>query len=366
MSKIVAVKAQLFNVPLAEVLTDAKHGEHRFFQLITCTISCEDGSQGTGYSYTGGWGGHAITAMIEHDLTTALVGRDAREVEAIHDDLRWHIHYVGRGGISAFAIAAVDVALWDIRGKTTGRSLSQMAGGASDRCKAYCGGIDLAFPIPKLLKNMDDYLAMGANAVKIKIGRPNLEEDLERIAAVRTHIGPDIHFMVDANYAMDVDKAIRAIRGFQGQDIMWFEEPIDPDDLDGYRRIVSETGFPLAAGENSHSIHDFKLQVETGAFRFLQPDVSTCGGITTWLRAAEMCEARGISVCSHGMQELHVSLLAGRKKSGWLEIHSFPIDQYTTRPLVIENHMAVAPDTPGIGVTFDWDKLHEAHSRMMT
>lgn len=364
MSKIIAVKTQLFNVPLAEVLTDAKHGDHTHFQLITCTITCADGLEGTGYSYTGGWGGHSIAAMIEHDLTVALLGRDASKVETIHDDLRWHIHYVGRGGVSAFAIAAVDTALWDIRGKTTNQSLAQMAGGASDRCKAYCGGIDLGFALPKLLSNMDDYLAFGVNAVKIKIGREDLDEDIERIAAVRNHIGPDTKFMVDANYGMDVGKAIRAINAFKPYDIMWFEEPIDPDDLDGYRRIARETGFPMAAGENSHSIHDFRLQVETKAFSFLQPDVATCGGITTWLRAAELSEANGISVCSHGMQELHVSLLSGRKDAGWLEVHSFPIDEYTTRPLVIENHMAVAPNTPGIGVTFDWDKLNDAHSRM--
>jgi L-alanine-DL-glutamate epimerase-like enolase superfamily enzyme len=211
---------------------------------------------------------------------------------------------------------------------------------------------------------MDDYLAFGVNAVKIKVGRDDLNDDLDRIKAVREHIGPNSKFMVDANYGMDVDKAVRAIEGFRDQDIMWFEEPIDPDDLDGYKRIADETGFPLAAGENSHSIHDFRLQAETGSFSFLQPDVATCGGITTWLRAAELCEGKGISVCSHGMQELHVSLLAGRENSGWLEVHSFPIDQYTTRPLVIEDHMATAPNTPGIGVTFDWEKLNAAHAGM--
>lgn len=364
MSIITAIKARLFKVPLAEVLVDAKHGDHTHFELVTCTVTLADGRVATGYTYTGGWGGHAILAMIEHDLTPCLLGRDAFEVERIHDDLRWHIHYVGRGGISAFAIAAVDTALWDLRGRALGQSLAQMAGGASDRCRAYFGGIDLGFSLPKLLDSVDGYLAQGANGVKIKIGHPDPGEDLERIAAVRAHIGPDVKFMVDANYALDVETALRAIRGFEPYDLMWFEEPIDPDDLEGYRRIARETGFPLAAGENSHSIHDFNLQADSGAFSFLQPDVATCGGITTWLRAAELCEARGISVCTHGMQELHVSLLSGRKGAGWLEVHSFPIDQYTTRPLVIEKHMAVAPDTPGIGVTFDWEKLESADAQM--
>ena len=360
MAKITDINAQRFNLPLAEVLSDAKHGDHTHFELITATITLDDGTSGTGYTYTGGRGGHAILAMIEHDLAPQLIGRDPTRVEEIHDDLRWHIHYVGRGGISAFAIAAIDVALWDIRGKTTNQSLAKMAGGASDRCRAYCGGIDLNFPLPKLLSNIDGYLQAGFNGVKIKIGRDDLQEDLDRIKAVRAHIGPDVAFMVDANYGMDLEKAQKAIKAFAPFDLTWFEEPIDPDDLEGYKTLA-KTGFPIAVGENSHSIHDFKLQCDTQALHFLQPDVSTCGGITTWLRAAELAESRNISVCSHGMQELHVSLLAGRKDSGWLEVHSFPIDTYTKRPLVVENHMAVAPQAPGIGVEFDWTKLKDAH-----
>ncbi|MCL4135213.1 UNVERIFIED_CONTAM: hypothetical protein GTU68_064842 [Idotea baltica] len=223
--------------------------------------------------------------------------------------------------------------------------------------KPNCGGIDLNFPLPKLLASIDGYLARGHNGVKIKIGQPDLADDIARIKAIRERIGPDIAFMVDANYSLDTETAIRAARAFEPFDLTWFEEPIDPDDLDGYARIHSETGFPLAAGENAHSVHDFNLLCKTGALSFLQPDVATCGGITTWLRAADIAEAHGVSVCSHGMQELHVSLLSGRKDSGWLEVHSFPIDEYTTRPLVIENSLAVAPDTPGIGVVFDWDKL---------
>ena len=107
MPKITSVDARLFRVPLKEVLSDAKHGDHTHFELITATVTLDNGASGTGYTYTGGWGGHAIVAMIEHDLTTFLLGKDAEDVEALHDGMRWHIHYVGRGGISAFAIEAL-------------------------------------------------------------------------------------------------------------------------------------------------------------------------------------------------------------------------------------------------------------------
>ncbi|MGC6392347.1 MAG: mandelate racemase/muconate lactonizing enzyme family protein [Alphaproteobacteria bacterium] len=360
MQKIECIDAQLFRLPLAETLSDAKHGDHTHFELITATITTTDGITGTGYAYTGGWGGHAILAMINHDLRPFLIGQYSDNIEQLHDNMRWHIHYVGRGGLSAFAIAAIDVALWDIRGKRLGQSLLAMAGGSANRCKAYAGGIDLNFSLDKLLRNIDGYLSRGFNGIKIKVGRENLDEDIERVFAVRECIGEQTQLMVDANYGMSPDHAIEAIRRFKNANITWFEEPIDPDDFNGYRNIFKKTEFPLAIGENCHSLHEFALLAELGVFKFFQPDVATCGGITTWLRVADLADHAGVTLCTHGMHELHVSLLSARKKQGWLEVHSFPIDAYTSRPLKIDNdHMAVAPNVPGIGVEFDWQMLHE-------
>lgn len=193
MQTIIRVENRLYQVPLTQPLGDASHEKHTHFELVMCIVTTEDGCTGYGYTYTGGIGGTAIVELLDRDVTPALLGRDAACIEGIWSDLRRRLHYVGRGGIDAFAISAADIALWDIRCKRANLPLWKMVGGANGRARAYAGGIDLDFSQEELLDNIRSYLRQRHTAVKIKLGKDTVAEDAARVAAVRELIGPDAH-----------------------------------------------------------------------------------------------------------------------------------------------------------------------------
>ncbi len=347
-----------YAVPLAEVLSDAKHGDHTHFELIVCDIQTSDGFKGTGYSYTGGRGGHAIKCLIDYDLAGFIKGRECSDIQALWHDMNWHMHYVGRGGLVSFAISAIDIALWDIRCKRAEQPLYKYIGGESPMARCYAGGIDLNFDQDRLLQNVQGYLDRGFGAVKIKVGKEDYLEDVARVTAVRELIGANTQFMVDANYSMDVDQAIDFSKAVEANNLVWFEEPTVPDDYLGYARIAENTRIPLAMGENLHTPFEFGYAIAQSKLGFLQPDASNIGGITGWLHIADLAKQANLPICSHGMHELHVSLMAAQPHAGYLEVHSFPIDQYTSAPLKLSAcGQAIAPELIGTGVDFDLEAL---------
>lgn len=362
MSIVQSLQTDLYRIPLPVTLTDSTHGEMSAFELVTVRLRDADGVEGTGYTVTVGTNGRGIAATVQHDLAPAVIGARADLIEALWQKLWWRIHYGGRGGAAAFAIAAVDIALWDLKAKRLGVPLWTLLGGFDPKVPCYAGGIDLWFPLEKLLAQTDDNLRKGFRAIKMKVGRPKLSEDVARVQAMRAHLGADFPLMVDANMRWSADEAIRAARAFQPSQLVWLEEPTIPDDVQGHARVVREGGLPVATGENLHTLHEFQQFIHAGAVTYPEPDVTVCGGITPFMKIARLAEAFNLPVTSHGAHDVTVHLLAACPNRAYLEAHGFGLDRYIAEPLQIVEGNAIAPDRPGHGIEFDWKGLEALRS----
>ncbi len=354
-----AIESRHFRIPLAATLSDSTHGDIAHFDLVTVRLIDQDGAEGLGYAYTVHAGAQAILALIEHDLKPLLLGQDASRIEALWQRMWWRLHFVGRGGLAAFAIAALDVALWDLAARRQNLPLWRLLGGHDPAVKAYAGGIDLQFSTEQLLRQTEANLAKGFQAIKMKVGRDRLAQDVERVAAMRQLLG-DRPLLVDANMRWSVAEAIRAARALAPYDLVWLEEPTIPDDVAGHVRIMTEGGLPVAAGENLHSIYEFKALIEAGGVAYPEPDLVTCGGITPWLKIARLAEAANLPVTSHGVHDLHVHLLAAVPNASYLEVHGFGLDAFMAEPLVLQDGCAIAPERAGHGIAVDWAALNAA------
>ena len=355
--KIRDLQADHYRITLPVALSDSTHGIIEDFELLTARVRDADGVEGVGYTYTVGTGGAAVRALLARDLAPRLAGREAEDIEALWQLMWWALHYGGRGGAQALAISAVDIALWDLRARRQGAPLWRVLGGFDPRVPCYAGGIDLELPLDALLRQTEDNLARGFRAIKMKVGRAALREDVERVRAMRAHLGPDVPLMADANMRWSVDEAIRAARALRDQDLVWLEEPTIPDDVPGHVRIVREGGVPIAAGENLHTLHEFRALIAAGGVTFPEPDVTSCGGITTFMKICHLAEAFNLPVTSHGAHDVTVHLLAAVPNRSYLEAHGFGLNRYIEVPLQIQAGRAIAPDRPGHGVVFDWAAL---------
>ena len=361
MAKIERLRADHYLIPLPRVLEDSMHGTMSGFEVVTARVTDTDGGEGVGYTFTCGVNGGAIADILGREMPPLLQGRDADLIEAIWKDMWWAFHYGGRGGPTVLALSALDMALWDLKAKKAGMPLWRLLVGFDPNVPCYAGGIDIDLTAQELIDQTHANFANGHRAIKMKVGRDRLSEDVAKIAAMRDAFGPDLPLMVDANMKYTVDSAVRAARAFLPFDLVWFEEPIPPDDPAGHARILRDGGIPIASGENLRSLWEFRTAID-GGVTFPEPDVTNCGGITPFMKIARLAEAFHLPVTSHGAHDITVQLLAACPNRSYLEAHGFGLENYVEDPLVIRDGHAIAPDRPGHGVAFDWDRLEKVRA----
>ncbi len=349
--KIERIETAYYRLPL-EASGDAGHGLLDTEELITLKLHAE-GLLGHGYTYTIGRGGRAIKALIDADITPLVLGRDASDIDGIWRMLWQRLLYVGRGGLAAFAVAALDVALWDLRGLAAGKPLYAVIGAEPRAIPAYGSGVDLPKPLDGLLRQTEGFMARGFPGVKVKIGRADPREDEERVGAVRKLIGPGVDLMVDANMVGRAQEALERGRRLEQFGLYWYEEPSIPEDVAGHAMLARELSVPIAVGESLHSPFEYQRYVDERALHVLQIDPITNGGITVSLKALAMADKAGLKTSSHYTDELSAHLLCASRGAVYLEKHAFALDPYLQEPQVVEDGAVRPTEAPGNGMQFD-------------
>jgi L-alanine-DL-glutamate epimerase-like enolase superfamily enzyme len=355
--RIVDVTLDHWRVPPHREIRDAVQ-QMEAVEVVAVSLETDEGVGGAGFTYTIGRGGESVMKLLETEVAPRLVGRDPLRFEEVSHGLWWDLHWVGRGGISQLAVSAVDIALWDLMGRHYGQPVWRLLGGAREEVELYhtdCGW--LHHSKNQLVREAVRAVEEGFRGVKIKVGRPELREDIDRVAAVRRAVGEEVKVMVDANHAFTPAEAIRRGKRLEELDVFWFEEPVRADNVEGHARLREAVSIPVAVGESLYSLYDFKAYLEAGAVDIIQADICRCGGFTTWRKISALAEAWDIPVAPHYVMELHVHAVAGVPNGLFAEyIPAF--SQVLETPLEVAGGRARAPEPSGTGMIFDRDKVH--------
>jgi L-alanine-DL-glutamate epimerase-like enolase superfamily enzyme len=324
--------------------------------IVETVVRDTDGAQGFGFSWTPSIGAEAARALLDNDIARFAVGRET-DPEALWPELWAHLHEAGSGGLTTIALAGLDLALWDLAGRRADRSLTALLRDAPGDDEAveqaepevYGSGINLHYPLPELVTQAERWVAAGFRAVKMKVGSPELADDIARVRAVREVIGPDRRLMIDANQRWDLDRAVRALDALAEFDLRWIEEPLRADDLPAHEALRARTSVPIALGENVHTRYRVEEFLRAGVVDVLQPNAVRVGGVTPFQRIAALARTHGVEVAPHLLLELSGQLAA-----------AFP--PAASRPLVeaVEDagfaHLGILADPSPVVV--DGDRMH--------
>ncbi len=298
--KIKKVTCHVVAAPVERPFTSSRGWLYKTRGSCIVEIEADDGTVGWGECY----GPSAVAkAYIETQFAPRILGREVFDVEVIWEDLYNRIKDYGGKGMASAALSGIDIALWDLMGKSCGKPIHKLIGGAfRTEVTCYATGlyfIDMDRLIEEAVEEAQAYVAEGFSAVKMKIGLGDAKLDICRVAAVRDAVGPDVRLMVDANHCMTVPQAIRIGRELEKLDIDWFEEPISPEDIDGYVEVTRALDMAVAGGENEMTRWGFRDLVVRKAMDIVQPDVCAAGGISECRKIATLASAHGVECVPH-------------------------------------------------------------------
>jgi L-alanine-DL-glutamate epimerase-like enolase superfamily enzyme len=350
--KITHICTTLVQIPLERPMITAIH-ETRSLGCVLVYLETDEGLTGESYIFSLNSDRLSVFDGMIKSLARHVVGKHPHYVEGMWDAMWRDINPIGHQGIAVSAISAIDCALWDLVGKSAGMPLYKLFGACRDDIKVYASsGLWLSQSIDELVAEADLFLSQGFKAMKIRLGKPRMDEDLERVAAVRAAVGPEVELLVDANQAFTTPYAIKIGRQLEKLDVAWFEEPVLTYNLEGHAAVAAALDMPIATGETEYNRYAMRAMLEARAADVLMPDMQRIGGYSEFRRVASLASAFHIPVSTHIFPEQSLSIAGSCVNCISVEHVSWFSPLYREKMQIVDGKIAMSP-RPGIGFTFD-------------
>lgn len=352
--KIAHVLSQIVELPADEPLADGPQAKGAMRPFVLVKIITADGTEGIGVTFFGASMNRTLKQAVD-DLGALMIGMDARATERIAATLRDSASSAGPQGIFTLALSALDMALWDIKGKHLGQSVSKLLGGHRDKVPAYASGALMRhFSLKDIESAGRKLVDRGWKAMKTQLALPGHttpEIEVSRIKVLREIIGPDVQLMCDINQRWSVYQAVEIGSRVEPYHLHWLEDVTRADDFQGLATVTSALKTPVAGGEYVWGIEPFRQMLERRSVDIAMIDLVRVGGITQWMKVAGMAEAFNIPVVSHLIPEVHVHLIAAIPNGEIVEYMPWCRNLFDAPPIPEKSEMTV-PTAPGLGLAF--------------
>jgi L-alanine-DL-glutamate epimerase-like enolase superfamily enzyme len=362
--RITQLDSQVLRLPLTRPIAlpseaDRSNRLDHVFLLIV-HVDTDAGHRGMGFAYTLQGGGRALKVLADDDLAPLLAGEDPLDHERLAQKVYWKLQGIGRRGLVAQAYSAVDLALWDLKGKVASLPLYKLLGGARSSAPAYGSDTGWLWMSPEeIIEASRSYIDQGLMGIKVKVGGVSPETDAERVTRIREALGEDIWLGVDANQRYDYATALSMGHFFEEEmGIDWFEEPISCENIEGHARLASKLEVPIALGETLYGVDEFRHYLALGAADILQPDITRLGGLTAWLKVAALAELYHRPLAPHLLPEVGVHLACGLPNVQAVEYMPWLFAAFTEPPALVNGRL-VPPERPGLGLDIRTDAIEK-------
>lgn len=354
----------MLRLPLTRPITSPRDGDRtgkldHVYVLVT-HVDTDAGHRGLGFACVLQGGGRALQALADDDLRPLLLGENPLDHERIAKKVYWRLQTIGRRGLVSQAYSALDLALWDIKGKAAGLPLYKLLGGARESVRVYGSDTGWLWMSPdEIIAASRPYIEQGMMGVKIKVGNPDPQTDIDRIEAVREAFGEHTWIGIDANQRYDYATALALGRVIDEElPVDWFEEPLSCEDVAGHARLAERLDVPIALGETLFGVDEFSTYLEADAADIVQPDVTRVGGLTEFLKVAALAERHHRKVAPHLLPEVAVHVACGLSNVEIVEWMPWLSPVFTEPPAIVKGQL-VPPARPGLGLDVRPDALEK-------